>query len=476
MIMKPKSPKIGLVGVMSTPFRGDKQRYYQQHREAVETLSRVWDFEFHAVSDGVYNTAQAQQAARELQDWGADFVLLQTSSFASGNFLYPLADLDARLGLWAVPEGPPSEEGGLPLNSFTAANMYNSILKQYLTGYQKPVKWFFGNPGQRYFDERLKLTVQALRVLINLPGTRIALIGGVAPSFDNVRVDERILLEKLGIKILHLELDEVLQKAQSFSLQDIKEEMEAIQTTAASLDDRFQPMLEKTARVSWALQEMASEFEFDATALSCWPKFQSDYQLAVCSVMGRLNSQGLIAACEGDIPSAVSMLTLHLLTGGDIVTLMDLVTIDPNDDSVLLWHCGPTPPALADEKGVTMEPLWLFDGEDGSQIGLHNDLVLKPGPATILGFTPNFDHMLILEGQIDNQKPSYKGSRGWFRELHMHGNGITAPELVQTLMRSGYQHHYPLSYGSLGRAAQEVCGWLGIAPIEIQAYTDYLVP
>ena len=94
--------------------------------------------------------------------------------------------------------------------------------------------------------------------------------------------------------------------------------------------------------------------------------------------MGHLNTTGLVAACEGDLTSAVSMLALRYLTKGDVVTLMDLVSVDSEDESVLLWHCGPTSPALADKNGVTIQPLWLFDDPDG------NRLVIEGGSSGML--------------------------------------------------------------------------------------------
>jgi len=470
-----KKPKIGLAGVMCTPFRGDKEGNFAQHRTQLEALAGLLNFEFYPVLNGIYDQPQAEKASAELAEWGADFVLLQASSFASGDFLYPFVSHPWRLGIWAVPEGEPGPKGGLPLNSFTAANMYNSILKRYLREYSSPVKWFLGSPGDAIFQERLAVTVQALRGLINLPGKKIGLIGGVAPSFDNLRIDDRTLKAKLDIDVVHIELDELIQAAKMLDEAAVTQAVDAIKSGATTLAPGSDAPLEKSGRVLSALERMAEERGFQAAAISCWPRFQSEYDLAVCSVMGQLNTEGLIAACEGDITSAVSMLLLRCFTDGDIVTLMDLVSIDPEDESVLLWHCGPTAPALADERGVKMQSLWLFDGPGDETTGLHNDMVLNPGAASVIGFTTDFDEMLIIEGDVDNRKPSYVGSRGWFRDLHLNTEKISSIELVQTLMHSGFQHHYPFAYGQLGMVAMEYCAWKNIQPIKIQTYTHYLI-
>ena len=108
-----RNPKIGLAGVMCTPFRGDKEGSYRTHRAQLEDLAAAYGFEFFAVEEGVYNVEQAKAAAQKLEDWGADFILLQTSSFAAGDFVYPFTELDAYLGLWALEEGPPT---GPPVN------------------------------------------------------------------------------------------------------------------------------------------------------------------------------------------------------------------------------------------------------------------------------------------------------------------------------------------------------------------------
>jgi hypothetical protein len=469
-----KKPKIGLAAVMSTPFRGDKASNYGADLQVLEQISQDLDFELLAIQQGIYDLEAATAAARELETWGADFILLQTSSFASGDFLYPFTDLPTRLGLWSVPEGPPSPEGGLPLNSFTASNLYNSIIRTKLPPGRQPVKWFFGHPGQELFDQRLEITVQALRALINLPGKKVALIGGVAPSFDNLIIDYQKPRDLLGIEVLEFDLEQVLGIARGFEAKDLEDTIKDLQSGVNLKAGGSSSALERSARVYQAIIQMSAEYGFDALGLSCWPQFQADYDLAVCSVMGHLNTKGLIAACEGDLTSAISMLVLRCLTNGEVNTLMDLVSIDSSDESVLLWHCGPTAIELADDDGATLQPLWLFAGPDGHQVGLHNDLVLKPGTGTVLGLTTDFQGMLVLEGEIDNTKPSYLGSRGWLTGLRLNGERINTADLVQTIMATGYQHHYPFAYGSLSDAGLELCGWLGVKPLEHHHYTPYV--
>lgn len=468
-------PKIGLVGMMARPFRGKKEDYFAGDAQAMHALSESLDFELKILPDGIYTMEDARAAANELSAWDADYILVQLSSFASGDFIRPFARTGIRMGLWAVPEGAPTSEGGLPLNSFTGLNMNNSILRRYFTAYPHPVKWFFGRPEDPLFAERFRVAVAALRAVVNLRGAKIGLIGGVAPGFDNLIVDPRVFEAKLGIRVQSLELDVVLSKARQVkNNEQLEKKADSFLQPGVHMAAELRPYLLELAKLQLAFENLVESQGFDALALSCWPRFQIEPGVAVCSLVGQLNSLGVITACEGDVPSAAGMLALQYLTNGDTVTLMDLVSVDPTDDSLLLWHCGPTAPSLAGEGGVTMDSLWLFDGEDGSRMGLHNDLVLKGGTVTVMGFTPNLDLMLVYSGRIDPQKPSYKGSRGWLKEIAIKGKPVRVPELVETLVGCGYQHHYPLVYGQLTAAALEMAAYLGIPPIEAASYQDYL--
>jgi len=466
--------KVGLVGMMCTPFRGDKEHYFLEDWQTLLGLQEELGFELKVIEEGVYTKDEAQQSATKLAEWGADFILVQSSSFAAGEFIQPFAATKIRLGLWGVPEGVPSKEGGLPLNSFTGVNLYNSLLRTRL-GYPHPIKWFFGRAESPTFRERFSISMRALRALINLQGSRIGLAGGVAPGFDNLIINPEDLKRKLGVEMVELNFEKVLERAQL--LRDDKR-LESVKSSFLKENVQFDiglnEHLEKLSRLQIAYLQIAEEEGINAFAISCWPRFQADYGVAVCSLLGELNTLGVPAACEGDVPSAVSMLALSLISSGTVTTLMDLVTLDPADDSVLLWHCGPTSPLLADQRGVRMGSLWLFDQQGGTPIGLHNDLTLQAGRVTVGGFTADFEKVLVFQGEIDPHKPSYRGSRGWLKNIQMRKKPLRALDLAETLLSSGFQHHYPVIYGEVEEAFLEMAAWANILEIKPIEYSTHL--
>ena len=298
----------------------------------------------------------------------------------------------------------------------------------------------------------------------------------MAPGFDNLKVDQRDLLARFGISVKEVEFDEVIQRSQALSREELSSAAAALRAGVTRTDSGLEDAYNKSAAVYGAIEQIVKENRLDAIALSCWSRFQETLQIAVCGVVGALNGAGVVAACEGDLTSAVSMLALAYLNQSAVVTLMDLVTIDDSDDSLLLWHCGPSAPQLADERGTYVRSLWLFENGENKKVGLANDLVLAPGEATILGFTPDFERVLVLDGTLDNQKPGYRGSRAWMRNFHLNGSAASLRDVIDTILTSGYQHHYPLAFGNCSAAVLELAAWSGIQPIAAQRYHDALLP
>lgn len=462
---------------MTPNFRGNKEAGYAESRSQLQALSEQWGFELRTFDKGIYSPGDVLECVNYFERFKPDFLLLQTSSFSGGAFIEGLSGIAPRLGLWAVNEGE-QKTGGLPLNSFCAMNMYSSILTNWLKHRQVKFKWFYGDAQGELFRPRFYHTIQALTALVNMQGARIGLVGGIAPGFDNLYFDERQLTLQTGMRVnRHLEFDEVTKRAASYGEKDITPIQALLRDESRGVDKRIEGSLDTAARVWLALKDMAGEYKLDAIALSCWPKFQTELNFAVCSVVGSLNAFGLPVACEGDVYSAASMLSLRYLSG-QVTTLMDLVDLDFTTQEILLWHCGPAPYVLADNEGMTLKPLYLLEQTDAEGNIVHTgamaDMVLKPGAATIAAYTEDFSKSFVLEGVFNNNRPSFSGSRGWLRNLTLARQAVTVQDLVNTIIHSGFQHHYPVAYGHLAGSWLELSSWLGIEPINNKPIKPWL--
>ncbi|MCP4629589.1 MAG: hypothetical protein GY850_39705 [bacterium] len=234
--------------------------------------------------------------------------------------------------------------------------------------------------------------------------------------------------------------------------------------------------MEKFARVNRALEDFAAENQYDALCVSCWSKFQEVYGLAVCAAMSRLNESGIVTPCEGDVPAAVNMLVFNALNGRN-AALKDLVSIDEEDDSINLWHCGVAPKCWANQNGVTWDEHFNIgqyqDGQWQGQ-GVVANLSFKSGTVTVCSMNNRFDNLFILTGDVMPHKKSYYGSSGWINHLAVNGQKISLPDLINTISVGRLNHHYPIAFGDLTGELNEFAAWKELTVLDPIAYKPYL--
>jgi L-fucose isomerase-like protein len=64
-----------------------------------------------------------------------------------------------------------------------------------------------------------------------------------------------------------------------------------------------------------------------------------------------MNERGVTAACEVDVGNAVTMRALSLASGGPAPCLDWNNDCGEKEDKCILFHCGPVPPSMMQDKG-----------------------------------------------------------------------------------------------------------------------------
>jgi L-fucose isomerase-like protein len=468
--------KIGLVGAAQANFDGGKEAVYARSAEGLAALGARLGFDLYVHPAFVVTAEDAMRAREAVEGEGVDFLLVQTTTFAAGEVILHLGRTRAAIGLWGLPEA--SFEGSVFVNSrnsLCGIKMYAGILAGYLRDYAIKYKWFYGYVDDEWFVRRFELTARALSAIKRLRHARVALVGGIAPGFNDLYFDERVAQKRLGVEIQrNHEFSEIKQRALSYREAELEEDRKAACSGCAGSDASGQN-IEVHARFTKAYRDFCLEYGYEALGVSCWPKMQDETLSLSCSVIAKLNEYGIPAACEGDLPGAISMLLMRYLTEAP-ATLMDLSGIDEADQSVLMWHCGPSPACYADGCGACLTYSHQPRG-DGTikKIGLIHDMVFAPAHATFMRVTGEWDTMFLCDGDfVGPGKPSPVGSRGWLKNLRLNREGVSVRDFLNTLMVRGFQHHYPMMAGDITRELMEAAAWLGLGMLRPVPYQDYL--
>lgn len=415
-------------------------------------------------SFAVHDGAGAEAAARQLEGAAVDLLLIQQTTFATGDLLAPLLGAARRVGLWALPEsaGSDASEGPLPLNSLCGLNMSLSLLEAPEVAHDRPVKWFYGEDDD-WFGARLEVTVAALRGLKALETARVLQIGGAAPGFFGLQGQAPVP----GPTVDHAPLASLLQRTAAVS--EERARALAAERGRAEPSDVTPEQLVRSARIELALAELAAEGDYQALAVRCWPELPERCGSMACAAMGSLGAT-VPAACEGDVAGALSMLVLKAMSGAPAV-LMDLSALDQRTDALMFWHCGNAPLSWA--AGGRSRLTTHFNREG---VGVVRDMTLKAGPVT--GFRLLAGSALVFSGRFAGAatggRAAYAGVHGWLEGARWNGAPVSGRDFVANVLDAGLPHHYALAEGELTTALQELCAWLGSEPLPARPTTHAL--
>ncbi len=465
--------KVALAGTFRPIFHGDMKSVLRHSIEVLKKKSAEMGFELIPVEKGMETLSDAQEVAARLEKEGADLVIIQNSSFADGDMILPFFKTSPRLAVWAVEET--TDSGPLPLNSFCATNLYVSIAGRYSNGYDKPVKWLYGNADTEMFRRRFETTVRALTAINNLKGSKNLQRGDTEFGYHDLKYDTARLNRIFGVTVEKLELDEFYSEyeasmkdsALDAKVADIKKESSGMVAS--------EPDVRKSAVAEVAFEKIITKHNASALSFRCWPEVPGKISLMVCSTIGRLNQSNSalgpdkIAATETDVLGAISMMTLKYLSGREVV-LMDLSGWDMKTDSIYIWHCGNIPKSWFDKSGFTLANHFNRD-----KMGLVRDGKMKPGGLTALRFLESDASAFLATGNFyEREKPIYKGCSSWMNSLRINGRETSSEGFMNTLLVNAVPHHLAYVDADLTTDVNEFCAWLGIGVMEPIPYRDYL--
>lgn len=474
--MSKHRPRIGYVGVSIPSYFGEKYNVRDQAVTALEGLQETLGFDLVAIRTPVHSDDDVKAATRELQAAGVDFLMIQNAACSMGDQLYPLLDVAPRIGLWSVPD--PRQDGEVQLHSLVSMNHFASIIKRYFRGRDIPYKWFYGAPDSERFRERFAVTVRALKAVTGLASTRVGWIGGISPGFTGMLFDEATLRERLGVTVESLDLADVVKRAKTVAPARVATAMGEIKGAASEITVSAEDAFDRVTRFYLALHDMSEEMAFDALAVQCWSTIQELYNIAPCMAYSWLGSEhDFPVSCEGDVPGAISMHVLNLLSDNKgSSTLLDIAALDPERQSVLMWHCGVSPRQFANADGIRwVDHVTLGRNASDGPYGVAGDQVFAPQPVTVSYVSEDAEQVLVIKSEVvDHPSKGFDGTRGWLSKTYLNGKPIDIWDLINTFTVRGLQHHFAMSQGDVTRELMEMAAWMKMRLVEPVPYADYL--
>ncbi len=171
------------------------------------------------------------------------------------------------------------------------------------------------------------------------------------------------------------------------------------------------------------------ERDADSVTIRCFDMIKEAGTTA-CLAVSMLNDDGKIAGCEADIPSTLSMLIAHTISGAPVF-MANPALIEGN--RILLAHC-----TIA--MGLTSRYRLTTHFESGLGVGVAG--VLKEGEkATLMRISPDVDLLRAGVGEIVSGKPYREGYCRTQVELRLPN--------AEKILREPLGNHYVLAVGDI---------------------------
>lgn len=418
----------------------------------------------------LFDAEAARAGIAELQSAGVDQVLLLQVTFTDAAMTVAAANaFDVPLSIWAVPE--PRTGGRLRLNAFCGLNLASHALRR--TG--RDFGWLYADPEGEVSQPLTELlsggrmagqagpgavpapTEEGRRIAADVSGRRIARIGAPPEGFDTCAYDAGAVDALAGVQVDALELDTLFRKARNVSDDIALGLRREAEQSLSGLEQVDQAQLDRSLRLKAGLDALRRAGGYDAFAIRCWPETFTEYGGAVCGPAGMLGEAKVPCACEADVYGALTQLILMEAAEAPVF-LTDLVDMDANDNSGVVWHCGQAPLSMCDPK-VQAEAAVHTNRKQP----LLFQFPLKPGPVTLMRISQagGRPHMVLATGAMLERPMAFTGTSGVLRFSRRAG------AVLDDIIASGLEHHMALAYGDHRAALRGTAGALGLPLLEL---------
>lgn len=400
-----------------------------------------------------------------------DLLLILQLTFTDASMTITMAGESAvPVAIWGVPE--PRLGGRLRLNAFCGINLAAHAMGKSGLAY----RWLFASPDEQDIGASLKgladepdsmpsavetmpreEDVLADKVLQKLSSGRVSVIGQHPEGFDTCEYDATELEALTGISVDRVALDDAFSKAKAAPAERVGKRRAQAAAALAGIDDVDQEQLDRSFRLLCALEDIADENGADSIAVRCWPETFVDYGCAACGPMAMMNQAGIPSACEADVYGSVTTLMLQEMAG-EPVWMADLVDVDAQDDTAVLWHCGLAPLSMCDPEAQPEATI-----HTNRKMPLLHQFPLKPGRVTLarLSQARNETKLMIAGAEVQRAPMAFTGTSGVIRFDR------PAADVCRTIMDEGLEHHFALAYGDYLDTLRQIASRLRIPVLQI---------
>ena len=231
-----------------------------------------------------------------------------------------------------------------------------------------------------YISKRIRLLAKVGEARQSLKGSKLGIIGEPSDWLISSVADKDTVMRRLGISLVDIPMQELLDVIAVTPLRESNEQASA---------DAIRNALPVANQIYDALKTIVEKHQLQGFTIRCFDLLTAVHNTG-CLALAKLNSEGVVAGCEGDVPAMLSMKIAQSLLGVSGFQA-NPASINPETGEMLFAHC--TIPFNMGER-------YEFDIHFESGIGVGIRGYMKEGPVTIFKVSGDLSRSFIEEGEL----------------------------------------------------------------------------
>lgn len=232
-----------------------------------------------------------------------------------------------------------------------------------------------------YIRQRIGLLMQVAEARQQLRNCILGIVGDPSDWLISSRYDAQVVEQLTGIRLSHIPMQELLGIVQQGEVCTTKK--------CESCEENIKLSFPVAYQLYSSLKLLVERHRLNGFTIRCFDLLSAVHNTG-CWALAKLNSEGIVAGCEGDVPAMLSMMIARALVGHNGFQA-NPASINPETGEIVFAHC--TIP-------FDMVEHYELDTHFESGIGIGIRGYVKPGAVTIFKTSGDLSRWYIAEAEL----------------------------------------------------------------------------
>lgn len=250
-----------------------------------------------------------------------------------------------------------------------------------------------GSPA--YIRSRIEALSKVEAARRFLEYTTLGIVGHPSDWLISSGFDREAIFDRLGINLQYIPMEELLEEY-SLLKDEVAESWKEVVGCHSERSEESTPLstavkqaIPGAYRLYKALKTLISDYGLSGLTIRCFDLLTAVHNTG-CLALARLNSEGYVAGCEGDVPAMISMMIGRAVTGVSGFQA-NPSSINPDTGEMVFSHCT-VPLDMVSGYGLDTH------FESGIGVGIRGNI--PEGPVTVFKVAGNISRHFVCEGEL----------------------------------------------------------------------------